>query len=547
MNKIESVLKGALQTAVKEAFNLYVDLSDIIIEMPKDKNHGDYATNLAMQLSKTLKNNPQIIAREIVEHLDFKSATLEKAEVAGPGFINLTIKSESLSSIIKQVLEEGDKFGSSDFGQGAKYNLEFVSANPTGNLHIGHARGAAIGDSVARIMKFAGYEVTTEYYINDAGNQINNVALSLRARYLQHFQVDCPLPEDGYPGGEIIEMAVELAEEVKDRYVEISLEESLPYFKAYALKIGIERIKKTLTRFGVNHDVWFSEQSLYDDKVIEPCLQRLADLGFTYQEENALWLNTMIFGDDQDRVLIKSDGTYTYLTPDIAYHLNKFERGYTRLVDFLGADHHGYIIRLKAAVAALGYNPNNLLIDIIQMVRIIKDGEVLLLSKRSGQAVSLDELIDDVGVEAVRYLFAAKASDTQMDFDIDLALSKSNENPVYYVQYAHARLCSILRNAGDFEEPTDYGLLVHEKELALLKQINEFTKVINDAALSRQPHKICNYMTKLASLFHSFYGDCKVITDDKDLQNQRLALVKATQIVIKNALMLVGVTAVERM
>jgi len=547
MNKIENILKEVLQLAIEKTFDYQINISDVFIELPKDKGHGDYATNVAMQLAKILKQSPQAIATAIIENLDLEKGNIESCETAGPGFINFIIKSDSLTSIIKTVLLENDKYGSSDFGKKEKYNLEFVSANPTGDLHPGHARGAAMGDSVARIMEFAGYDVTREYYINDAGSQITNMALSLQARYLQHFGVDADIPEDGYKGKDIIDIAERLAKEVEDKYVKLPPKESLNYFREYGLIIGLEKIKNTLEAFRVKYDVWSSEQSIYDNGLVEESLKRLKALNVTYSKDGALWLKTTNFGDDKDRVLVKSDGTYTYLTPDIAYHMDKFDRGFDKLVDFLGADHHGYINRLKAAIAALGRNKNDLNVDIIQMVRMIKDNQEYKMSKRTGNALSLDDLVEEAGIDAMRYLFVSKAADSHMDFDIDMAVKQSNENPVYYVQYAHARLCSILRNVDDFKEPDSYNLLVHKKETILMKQINEFTKVINEAAKSRQPHKICNYVCKLASLFHSFYGDCKVIVEDKQLKNQRVALVRATKITIKNALDLIGVEAVERM
>jgi len=547
MNNIENNIKEALQAAIKKAFDNNIPIAELFIELPKDKNHGDYATNVAMQLAKTLQRKPREVAEMIIASLDCQTANIEACEVAGPGFINFTMNNDSLTSVIKLVLQEQENYGRSNFGQKEKYNLEFVSANPTGDLHPGHARGAAMGDSVARIMEFAGYDVTREYYINDAGNQIGNLALSIQARYYQHFNKKAEMPQDGYHGRDIIAIAEKLASEIGDKYLDLAPEESLAYFREYGLKSGLEKIEKTLATFQVYFDVWSSEQHLYDQGMVEKTLELLSEKGVTYQEDNALWLRTTDFGDDKDRVLIKSDGSYTYITPDIAYHMDKFARGFDKLVDFLGADHHGYIERLKAAIEALGRSRDDLSVDIIQMVRMVKDGAEYKMSKRTGNALSLDDLMEEAGVSAIRYMFASKAADTHMDLDLDMAIKQSNDNPVYYVQYAHARLCSIMRNIVDFREPARYNLLTHEKEVELMKQINEFTKVVNEAAKSRQPHKICNYVHKLASLFHSFYAECKVITDDSDLQNQRVALVKAAEITIKNALNLIGVEAVERM
>ena len=547
MNQIENKIKEVIKEAIKTSFDYEIDLKEILIELPKDKNHGDYASNIALQLSRKLKDNPRNIAQTIIANLDNDKAGVTKAEIAGPGFINFTLEKESLGIVVEKVLELKDNYGRSDFGQKEKYNLEFVSANPTGDLHPGHARGAAMGDSTARIMEFAGYDVTKEYYINDGGNQVTLMGLSLQARYFQHFNQDKELPLDGYQGNDLIEIAVKMAKESGDKYLKMPMEESLEDFITYGLKEELTKIKETLKTFGVIFDVWTSEKSLYKRQMVEEAIRRLKELNVTYEKDGALWLKTTDYKDDKDRVLIKSDGSYTYLTPDVAYHLDKFDRGYDKLVDFLGADHHGYISRLKAAICALGRNEDDLSVDIIQMARMIKDGQEYKISKRTGRAISLADLLEEAGVDAIRYLFVCKAADTHMDLDLDLAIKQSNDNPVYYAQYAHARMCSILRNVDDFSLPKEYNLLTHEKEMSLLKQINVFTQVVNDAAKTRQPHRLCNYIQKLASVFHSFYSECRVITDDFNLQNQRLALVKATQITLKNALTLIGVTAVERM
>ncbi len=547
MSKLQNNIKEAIQKTIKEVFAYEVSCADIVVEIPKDKSHGDYATNIAMQLARNLKQSPQVIAKSLMENLDFVAAGISTYEIAGPGFINLTIEKGALATVIKKVIKEQDSFGSTKKTDNIKYNVEFVSANPTGNLHPGHARGAAIGDSVVRIMRFAGYDVTGEYYINDAGNQISLLGKSLQARYFQHFGQDLKVPDAGYRGQDIVNIAQELVNEVGDKYLNRPLEESLKDFAEYGLKAGMDKIKATLQAFRVQHDVFVSERSLYERKMVDLALEQLQGQGMTYEADGALWLKTTEFGDDKDRVLIKSDGSYTYITPDIAYHLDKFNRGYDKLINFLGADHHGYVTRLKAGICALGKKAEDLDVEIYQMAKMIKDGKEYKMSKRTGEAVSLDDLMQEAGVDAVRYLFVSKAADTHMDLDLDLAIRKSNENPVYYVQYAHARMCSILKNVEDFQEPDNYDLLNDQKEIALMKQINELPKVVSEAAESLQPHKLCNYLQKLATLCHSFYNDCKVIVDDKDLQNQRVALVKAVKIALKNALSLIGVEAVERM
>ena len=548
MNQIENRLKETIIKAVEKAFSYQIIAEDVIIEIPKEKQYGDYSTNIAMRLAKILKNNPQIIANKIADELNKNTDVISSASVAGPGFINLVVRAESLANIINTVLSAEDDYGKTNVGKNLKINLEYVSANPTGDLHPGHARGAAMGDSVARLLKFAGYDVTREYYVNDAGNQINNMALSLQARYLQVCGLNESIPEDGYNGPDLIAIAKEIYHEVGNKYQLVSKEESLPYFREYGLKKEIEKLRDDLKLFGVEYDVWTSEQSIYDRHMVEKVVEKLKDLGMTYESEGAIWLKTTLFGDDKDRVIIRSNGLYTYLTPDIAYHVDKFERGYEKLVDFLGADHHGYINRLKAAVQALGYDKDRLDIDIIQMARMIKDGEEFKMSKRTGKAVALKDLIEEAGVDAVRYYFASRAADTHMDFDLDMAVKESNENPVYYAQYAHARVCSILRSGTKIAKAKKYDLLVHPKEIDLLKYINEFPVIVSDAAITRQPHKICNYIQKLASLFHSFYADCKVLDDDNiEITAQRLALVTAVKITLKNALKLIGVSAPERM
>lgn len=399
-------------------------------------------------------------------------------------------------------------------------------------------------------MSAAGYDVTREYYINDAGNQMTNLAISLYYRYLELFGIENQLPEDGYHGKDIIEIAKKIKEDVNDKYVHASKEEALAFFRHEGCMHELQKIKDILNEFRVHHDYWFSETSLYTENKVEPTIQKLKDKGYTYEAEGALWFRSTDFNDDKDRVLVKSDGSYTYLTPDIAYHLNKLDRGYEYLVDLLGADHHGYINRMKAAIQALGYNADQLNIDIIQMVRMMENGEVVKMSKRTGNAVTIKDLIEDIGVDATRYFFIAKSANTPFDFDLGLAKSTSNENPVYYAQYAHARMCSILNQAKNahIEVADHFELLTNPKEIELVKHINELRNEVVESAKARAPHKIANYIQKLAQLFHSFYNDCYVIdANNLELSAQRLALVKATQITLKNALDLIGVSAPEKM
>ena len=549
INKIEATLKGALKQAII-ACGFVEEYDQETIEIPKDKSHGDYSTNLAMQLTKLLKRNPRQIAEAIIEALDKENANIEKVEIAGPGFINLFLAKDAMTSIIKEVLEEKEAYGTTTYGQGTKYNVEFVSANPTGDLHLGHAKGAAVGDSICRIMSAAGYDVTREYYINDAGNQIHNLALSLYARYKQAFGQDVTMPEDGYHGKDIIDIATKIKEIDGDKYLEMDEGKAIAFFRNKGTEYELQKIKDILNEIRVSFDVWFSDTSLYENDRVVPTIEKLKAAGYTYEEEGALWFKSTEFGDDKDRVLIKSDGSYTYLTPDIAYHLNKLDRGYEYLVDLLGADHHGYINRMKAAIQALGYNADQLNIDIIQMVRMMNNGEPVKMSKRTGNAVTIKDLIEEIGVDATRYFFVSKAANTPFDFDIGLAKSKSNENPVYYAQYAHARMCSIKAQAAkaNIDYSDKYDLLVNPKEIELVKHINEFRNVIIDSAINRTPHKITNYVQRLAQLFHSFYNECYVIDEDNlELSGQRLALVEATRITMANALNLIGVSAPEKM
>ena len=547
MNQIEMSLKHALKDAVSKAFGQELQEDNIVIEIPKDKSHGDYSTNVAMQLTRILKNNPRKIAEGIMEALDKDAADIESCEIAGPGFINFKIKNTSLAKIIETVLAQGDNFGHNDTGHNIKVNVEYVSANPTGDLHLGHARGAAWGDSITRLMKASGYDVCREYYVNDAGNQIINLGKSLQARYREHMGLDFVLPEDGYHGEDVKKIAIELAETYKDTYVEEN-EENLKFFKEKGIEFELNKIKRDLDYFRVHFDVWSSEQKIRDDGKVEAALKVLDEKGMTYEKDGALWFATTKFNDDKDRVLRKTDGSYTYLVPDIAYHKDKLDRGFDMLVDLLGADHHGYIPRLKASIEALGNDPDKLQVDIIQMVRLVENGEEVKMSKRLGNAVTISELCDEVGVDAVRYFFVQRAVDTHFDFDLGLARKQSNDNPVYYAQYAHARMCSILRQAPEMKEAENFDLLTHEKEIALMKYINEFTNVVADAAKTRSPHKVCNYIQKLAAYFHSFYNACKVIDmEHEELSAQRLALLKATKITLKNALELIGVEAIEKM
>lgn len=544
MKSIDIELKQAIKEAVKKAFDIELEENNIVIETPKVKDHGDFSTNVAMQLTRQLRQNPRMIAEKIVANIE--SENVEKMDIAGPGFINFILSKGCFTKVIEEVLSKRENFGQQP-SNGIKVNLEYVSANPTGSLHLGHARGAAWGDSCARIMKKAGYDVTREYYVNDAGNQITNLALSLNARYRQAHGIETEIGQDGYLGEDVKQKAEQLAKDYPEKYLEPT-EENLKFFRKEGIKFELDKIKADLDNYRVHFDVWSSEQTIRDSGDVDRALKVLDEKGYTYESEGALWFKTTELGDDKDRVLRKTDGSYTYLVPDIAYHNDKYKRGYDLLVDFLGADHHGYIPRLKASMQALGNDPDKLNVDIIQMVRLVSDGKEVKMSKRLGNATTINELCDSVGVDAARYFFVQRALDSHLDFDIELAKRQSNDNPVYYAQYAHARMCSIQKQAKDIELADSFEDLTDEKEIELMKTLQEFNKVIIESAKTRQVHKVCHYIQTLASKFHSFYNACKVIDrDNMKLSSQRLALVKATQIVLANALETVGVEAVESM
>lgn len=516
--------------------------TNYIIEVPNDKKNGDFSTNVAMELTKILRKNPRDIANNIVTNIE-ENNIIDRIEIAGPGFINFYLKKSYLLSGINEIIELGDDYGKSTIGNHKKINIEYVSANPTGILHVGTARGASYGDNLSRIMSFAGFDVTREYYVNDGGNQINNLGVSIKTRYSNLCGMNLEMPEDGYYGNEIIEIAKEIYEEYADK----KIGESLEYFTELGIDKLLGRIKKDLKDFRVEFDVWTSEKAIRKSGRIEKCLKILEEEGNIYKEDGATWLKTTRYGDDKDRVIIKNDNTYTYLVPDIAYHLDKMDRGYDELIDVFGADHHGYITRLKSSIQALGYDSNKLDIKILQMVKLIKDKEEIKMSKRTGKTITISELVEEVGINASRYFFATKSLDTQMNFDIDLAMKQSNENPVYYVEYAHARICSILRNMNNIEKIENYETITSEESFELLNKVYEFKDVVEMSAQKRMPHLITNYVYELATLFHSYYSHEKIISDDIKYTMERINLIKTVKITIKNALNLIGVEALEKM
>ncbi len=521
--------------------NIQYEKDKIIIEISKNENNGDYSTNIALILTKKLHESPIDIANKIVKEMD--KNILEDVQIAPPGFINFKIKKSEISKIINRILNENSDYGKNNIGKGRKINIEYVSANPTGTLHIGHGRGAAYGDNLSRLLVFSGYDVIREYYINDAGNQMNNLGISIKERYKEQCGLEWNLQEDGYHGKEIIKIAEELYKNNGEKL----LDKDIEYFKKIGLDVLLKEIKKDLDTFRVNFDVFTSEQSLYDSNLVENVLNTLKKQNECYISEDALWLKTSAHGDEKDRVIVKNDGNYTYLLPDIAYHINKIDRGFDELIDVLGSDHHGYIQRLKAALEILGKDSSILDVKILQMVRLLKNGEEIKVSKRTGKTITLKDLYEEVGVNATRYFFAAKSLDTQMDFDLDLAVKNSNENPVYYIEYANARICSILKKYNKEINIKEYNTFKSKEEYNIMNKLMNFENVIISATEKKQPHLICNYVYELSALFHSYYGSNKIITEDKEYTEERIALLKAIKIVINNSLNLLGIIPREEM
>lgn len=554
LHDVQMRLRDAVVTAAGRC-GITVDKSQVHLEVPREKSHGDFASNVAMQLARAVRQPPRVLAERIAAEIDLEAAGLDKVEVAGPGFLNFFLRSGYLAEIVRDVLAQKEQYGRRKEPRGQRIQVEFVSANPTGRLHIGHARGAAYGDALARLLRWAGYEVHREYYINDAGNQVHNLTKSLEARYFQALGQDVPMPEDGYFGRDVIELAERLVREEGDRYARMDEETRYEALRDKALEGMMAQIRADLARFRVEFDQWFSERSLYQSGAVDQTVEVLRQRGWVYESEGAVWFRSTAFGDDKDRVLIKSDGSYTYLTPDIAYHKNKFERGFDRVINVWGQDHHGYVQRMKAAIAALGYEPDRLTVQLCQLVALYRNGELVRMSKRTGNAVTMAELMDEVGVDAARYFLLRRSNDTHIDFDLDLAVSQSNENPVYYVQYAHARICSILRQAAErgytdvdaLAEKADFGVLTHESEVDLMKWLGYYPSEIEEAAEALAPHRVVHYVEELAKKFHSFYTSCRVLGEVPQVEAARLALVRAVQWTLRSALNLIGVDAPEQM
>lgn len=552
-DEIANVIRLGVEKAGLDGFDAPIE-----IEKPRDEGHGDFSTNIAMRLAKPAKSNPRALAEKLIEAFDTEGTAIEKIEMAGPGFINFTLNQESLYEVMKVIEDEGEDYGRVNIGNGKKIMVEFISSNPTGPMHVGNARGGAIGDCLASILEYAGYDVTREFYVNDAGNQIERFGMSLEARFYQLIGRDVEFPEDGYHGEDITELAREFIAQFGDG------DKDTPELKdklvSYGLKKNIQCIKDTMQDFGINYDVWFLESELHKSGEVKKTVQELVDKGWTYEKDGAIWLKSSEFyctkddEDAKDDVLVRSNGIPTYFAADIAYHRNKFvTRGFDTVIDVWGADHHGHTIRMKGAMDAIGIDPDRLQFVLMQLVRLIRGGEVVKVSKRTGKAVTLNELLDDIGPDAVRFFFNMRQPASHFDCDLDLAVSKTSDNPVYYVQYAHARMCSILKmlEAEGVTVPkfadVDCNLLVTPQEKALLKKLKEFPQEITDAAQSYEPSKITRYAVDLASAFHTFYNADRVKVDDENLMKARLLLVNSTKLALKSTLCVLGVSAPEKM
>lgn len=553
-NEIKNIVEQAIKKATDEGLISVTSIPEIEIEEPKEKQHGDLAINTAMVMARQAKMAPKKIAEIIVSNIDITDTLIEKMEVAGPGFINFYLKDKYLEEALKLIYTRGKDYGRVNIGKGKKVQVEFVSANPTGPMHMGNARGGALGDALASILDYAGYDVTREFYINDAGNQIEKFGYSLEARYLELLGIPAEVPEGGYQGEDIIDRAREFLELYGDKYKDAPSEERRKALVEYGLKKNIQKIKEDLTAYGIEYDVWFSEQSLHDSGEVDGIIKELKEKGYTYEKDGALWFKETLFGAEKDDVLVRANGFPTYLASDIAYHKNKFiNRGFDWVIDIWGADHHGHVAPMKGAMEALGINPDRLDVVLMQLVRLMKGGEVVRMSKRTGRMVTLRDLIDEVGKDAARFFFNMRSADSPVDFDLDLAIEQSNENPVFYVQYAHARICSIIRQLeeegvkiGSIDE-VNLSLLKEEAEKDLIKKLAYFPEEVTIAAKTMAPHRITRYILDVASLFHSFYNSCRVKGVEDDLMKARLVLIIAVRTVIKNVLDMLKITAPEKM
>lgn len=550
---IETV-KNAITVAQEKGLLCEGEIPEFKVEIPNDRSHGDYAVNAAMVGARVFKKSPRDIAEAILQSIDTDNTYIKSVAIAGPGFINITLCDRYYSDILKDVENKGEDYGKSDFGKGEKILVEFVSANPTGPMHIGNARGGALGDCLTSVLNAAGFEAKREFYVNDSGNQIEKFKISLEARYLQLFDDTVEMPEDAYLGEDITDHAKAFAEINGDKYVSVSSEERKQALCDFALPKNIQKLKTDLEKYRITYDRWYHESELHNSGAVKEIVDKLIKSGHTFEKDGALWFKSTDFGDEKDRVLIRDNGVPTYFVPDIAYHYDKLvSRGFDKAIDVLGADHHGYIPRMKAAMQALGVEPEKLEMLIMQMVRLVKNGETYKLSKRSGKAITLATLLEEVPIDAARFFFNLREPNSHLEFDLDLAISESSQNPVYYVQYAHARICSIIRNlkAQGIEAKTltaeQLDCLTESEERELIRHIASYTNEIINSAKEYNPSIITRYAITLATLFHKFYNACPVKNSQEDLRQARLTLCIATKTVIKNVLDLLKITAPEQM
>lgn len=551
---LRNIITSAIEQTIKNGDLPNEEIPDFIVEIPANKANGDYSSNVAMAGARVFKKAPRFIAESIVKNIDLSNTLFDRVEIAGAGFLNFFLSQKFYSEILRDVFTCGEDYGKSDYGSGKKILVEFVSANPTGPMHIGNARGGAIGDCLASVLDWAGYDVSREFYVNDAGNQIEKFATSLEVRYLQHFKDDIEMPEDAYQGADITEHAENFIKEFDDKYVDVSSEERRNALVAYALPKNIAGLEHDLGRYRITYDKWFRESTLHNDGSVDKVIETLKEKGVTYEEDGALWFKASEFGNDKDIVLIRANGLPTYIVPDIAYHYNKLvTRGYDKAIDVLGADHHGYVPRMKAALTAMGIDASRLDAVIMQMVRLVRGGETIKLSKRSGKAITLNTLIDEIPLDAARFFFNLREPNSHFDFDLELAAKQSSDNPVYYVQYAHARICSILKKAAEqgveMRTPTDEEILLlnSQEEKDLIRHLSSLTGEIVNAAKSYDPAKITHYVIELATLFHKFYNAQRVMIDDEGLMQARLYLCTAVKDTIKNILTMLKITTPEVM
>ena len=548
---IQTIIQDALEKA-RQAGELELSpFPEIVVEKPKDEKMGDFSTNVAMTMAKSERKNPKVIAESVARYLE--NGDLSQVEVAGPGFINLKMSHEFFLQRLKNAVKQGNDFGQSDVGQGTKVMIEFVSANPTGPLHVGHGRGAAVGDALARILRKAGYDLSNEYYNNDVGNQMNFLGRSTWLRYRELLGEAIEFPDDHYRGEYIKDIANEIVEQKGDEFLKKPEEECLPFFRKYAKDTILKGIEKDLAEFRVTFDNWFSEQSLYEDNSVEKAIEWLKGKGHIYEKDGAVWLKSSAFDDDKDRVIVKQSGEKTYFCSDIAYHQNKIGRGFEKLVNLMGADHHGYVPRMEAVLEAMGYDKKIFKILLVQFVSLLRAGEKVSMSTRSGEFETLTDVVNEVGVDAARYYFLMRSSDTHLDFDLELAKKETPDNPVFYIQYAHARICSIFRTAEEKgvawnrSDEVNLAPLVDEEEFAIIRAILAFPEVVEKSARAMEVHRISHYLLDMVSRFHGYYSRHRVVSDDKALTLARLFLLDAIRITIRNGFELMGISAPEKM